>query len=597
MFTYKSQPAPGGLPGSRSSWNRGHPCPRTVLLAPLFRACRGLEARAPRREARELGQLRDQAGARAQSGIRAYPTGDRVRAFAAVSAVPFAGCRPEEAGAGRANSEGSHRGRVPRGTIAADVPPHQGAAVRLRHVRRQHSRAPATPAGKGPVPRRHRAGGRARARVRAEPLAARADPVHRRRRGAPRAGGGGGGHRSGSRGRGRPHSAGDGNRRLGPVPGDRLAPGGPGDGPLRGGDRGRGRGARPVPRRGRGRPRRGRLRAAPGGRGRALGVRRGRAPPARARAGQRALPHRVVVRGEGAGAVRAGPDPGPSHLPPPPRLGDADGGERSARRLRPDERDPRVLLLHPGAPHPAGRPRPLSRDRGGPDPGGGARRRRRLRPEDAAPPGGGGGGRSRGPPRPPRQVGPGPDGAPPVGVPFAGRDRRGGGGGGGGRPPRRPPGERPERRRSVLVLSARLLARPADGGGGAPRAVPPAVLPLRRGRRRHQPVSHRGVPRGGVPSRDARDRRAHEPDRPRRGSRPGGGQATESPSSRGAAPREPRRGGVRQWRLPGAPRERPRSRALRRMAGRAAARSRAGRARAPGAGSGSGCPSSSNRPA
>ena len=117
---------------------------------------------------------------------------------------------------------------------------------------------------------------------------------------------------------------------------------------------------------------------------------------------------------------------------------------------------------------------------------------------------------------------------------------------------------------------------PQTAGGGAPRAVPPAVLPLCGGRGRHQPLSHRGVPRGRVPSRDARDRKAHEPDRPRRGSRPGGSQATELPSSGGASAREPRRGGVRQRRLSGAPRERTRSRALCRMAGGAAAPRRRG---------------------
>ena len=225
-------------------------------------------------------------------------------------------------------------------------------------------------------------GGRhARARLRPEPVGACTDPVDRGGRGAPRAGGGSGGDGGGSRRYHGSHPDGDGDRGKCALPAHRLASGGPRNGPLHGGDRGRGRRAQPVPRRGRGGPRRGRLRAPPGGRGRPFGVGRGRAPPPRARTGQRALPHRVDVRGEGAGAVRAGADPGPLHLPAPPRLGHADGGERRGRRVRPDERDPRVPLLHPGAPHPAGRPRPEPGARGEPDPGRRPGRRWRLRPQ------------------------------------------------------------------------------------------------------------------------------------------------------------------------------------------------------------------------
>ena len=53
---------------------------------------------------------------------------------------------------------------------------------------------------------------------------------------------------------------------------------------------------------------------------------------------------------------------------------------------------------------------------------------------------------------------------------FHSRDnrRRGGGGGRIRRPHRRHPGTGAQRRRGVLVLPARLLARPADGGGRAP---------------------------------------------------------------------------------------------------------------------------------
>ena len=65
LITYKAQPGPVGLSGPRSSWDRGHPCPRTVLVAPLSRACRGLEARAPRREARHFAKPRGRAEDRA----------------------------------------------------------------------------------------------------------------------------------------------------------------------------------------------------------------------------------------------------------------------------------------------------------------------------------------------------------------------------------------------------------------------------------------------------------------------------------------------------------------------------------------------------
>ena len=50
LITHNPQPGPVGLARSRSSWDRGHPCPQTVLVAPLLRACHGLKARAPRRE-------------------------------------------------------------------------------------------------------------------------------------------------------------------------------------------------------------------------------------------------------------------------------------------------------------------------------------------------------------------------------------------------------------------------------------------------------------------------------------------------------------------------------------------------------------------
>ena len=58
LITHDPQPGPVGLPGPRSSWDRGHRCPRTVLVASLSRACRGLEARAPRREARDSAKPR-----------------------------------------------------------------------------------------------------------------------------------------------------------------------------------------------------------------------------------------------------------------------------------------------------------------------------------------------------------------------------------------------------------------------------------------------------------------------------------------------------------------------------------------------------------
>ena len=49
LITHDPHPGPVGLPRPRSSRDRGHPCPRTVLVASLSRACRGLEARAPRK--------------------------------------------------------------------------------------------------------------------------------------------------------------------------------------------------------------------------------------------------------------------------------------------------------------------------------------------------------------------------------------------------------------------------------------------------------------------------------------------------------------------------------------------------------------------
>ena len=65
LIAYKPQPGPVGLPRSRSSWDRGHPCPQTVLAGPQFRTCRGLEARAPRREARDSAKPRGRAEDRA----------------------------------------------------------------------------------------------------------------------------------------------------------------------------------------------------------------------------------------------------------------------------------------------------------------------------------------------------------------------------------------------------------------------------------------------------------------------------------------------------------------------------------------------------
>ena len=60
LITYQAHPGSVGLPRSQSSWDRGHPCPRTGLVAPLIPACRGLEARAPRSEVPDPGQLWDQ---------------------------------------------------------------------------------------------------------------------------------------------------------------------------------------------------------------------------------------------------------------------------------------------------------------------------------------------------------------------------------------------------------------------------------------------------------------------------------------------------------------------------------------------------------
>ena len=49
--TYKPHRDPAGLPRSRSFLERGHRCPRPVLVAPHSRASRGLEAGSPRTEA------------------------------------------------------------------------------------------------------------------------------------------------------------------------------------------------------------------------------------------------------------------------------------------------------------------------------------------------------------------------------------------------------------------------------------------------------------------------------------------------------------------------------------------------------------------
>ena len=360
----------------------------------------------------------------------------------------------------------------------------------------QHPRAPPAPHGKGAVPGRHRPGGGPRARVRAEPLAARADPVRRRGPGAAGPGGGGGGDGGGSRRHRRAHPHGDGDERCNPLPSHRLAPRRARHGALRGGNRGGGRREQSVRRRGCGGPRRGRLRAAPGGRGRAPGVRRRRPPRPRARAGQRALSHRVVIRGRGgAGAVRAGADPGPIHLPAPPRLGNAHGRLRRNRILRPDQGHPRGLLVDTGAPHPPGRSRPLPGGGGEPDPGRRPRRRRRLRPQDAAPARGSGDGRDRRALRKSRQVGAGPDGAPPGGLPFARHHRRSASRGACRRAHRGPQGAGVERRRRVLLVPARLFPRPADGRGGAPGAVPGSLVPLHRPRRRDQQVPDRGISR------------------------------------------------------------------------------------------------------
>ena len=42
-------------PTSQASWECGHPCPRTGLVAPLSPACRGLQACASGREVRDTG--------------------------------------------------------------------------------------------------------------------------------------------------------------------------------------------------------------------------------------------------------------------------------------------------------------------------------------------------------------------------------------------------------------------------------------------------------------------------------------------------------------------------------------------------------------
>ena len=291
--------------------------------------------------------------------------------------------------------------------------------------------------------------------------------------------------------------------------------------------------------------------------------------------GERAVPHRVVVRRAGAVAVRPRADPGPHHVPPSPRFGHADGGDAGRRRrFDRDERNARILLVHPGAPPAAGRPCP--QPRGSRRAGSGSSPR--TSGADSVPKmqlyaGGGGGGRACHASRPPRQVGPGSDGAPAGGVPLAGCDRsRLQAAAAGGRPPRGPPGTGALRRGSVLrPFRSDLFARSADGRGRAPRAVPGPLLPLHRRRCRHQQVSNRGVPRGGLPLGAARDRDPREPDRPRRGSRPDGSPPPEPSSPGGASARESRRGGVRQRRLSGALRGRPRSRALHGLARRAAA--------------------------
>ena len=100
--------------------------------------------------------------------------------------------------------------------------------------------------------------------------------------------------------------------------------------------------------------------------------------------------------------------------------------------------------------------------------------------------------------------------------------------------PRGPPGTGALRRRSVLRLSADLLARSADGRGRASRAVPGALLPLHGPCHRDPQVSDRGVSRGGISARAARDRSAREPYRPGGGSGSGGGAAPESPSLGGS---------------------------------------------------------------
>ena len=65
LITHNPQPGPVGLPRSPSSWDRGHPCPQTVLAGALSRTCRGLEARAPRRAACDSAKPRGRAEDRA----------------------------------------------------------------------------------------------------------------------------------------------------------------------------------------------------------------------------------------------------------------------------------------------------------------------------------------------------------------------------------------------------------------------------------------------------------------------------------------------------------------------------------------------------
>ena len=58
LITYQAQPGPVGLARAAVFLGSQASVPRTVLVAPLSRACRGLEARAPRREARDSAKPR-----------------------------------------------------------------------------------------------------------------------------------------------------------------------------------------------------------------------------------------------------------------------------------------------------------------------------------------------------------------------------------------------------------------------------------------------------------------------------------------------------------------------------------------------------------